>query len=40
MMSYVSFGYVTNEEFNNRIEELFPNCLNFAKDVLDKAQNL
>lgn len=40
MMSYVSSGYVTNEEFNNRIEELFPNCLNFAKEVLDKAQNL
>lgn len=39
-ISYVTAGYVTNSEFNERIEELFPNILNFAKDTINKAEEL
>lgn len=38
MIAYVTSGCVTDEEFNKRIEELFPNCLNFAREIIDKAK--
>ena len=40
MVSYVTAGYVTNIEFNKRIEELFPNCLKFTKELLERAESI
>ena len=34
MVSYVTTGKVSNKNFQNRIEELFPNCINFVSDLM------
>ncbi len=34
MVSYVTSGKLTNKNFQARIEELFPNCLDFTRKIL------
>ena len=34
MVSYVTRGKLTNKNFQARIEELFPNCLDFTRKIL------
>lgn len=40
MVSYVTSGTVTDAEFAERIEDLFPNCLAFTKDIIQKAEKI
>lgn len=40
MVSYVTSGTVTDAEFDERIEDLFPNCLAFTKDIIQKAEKI
>ena len=40
LFTYASGSELTNKEFQSRIEDLFPNGLDFCKKILEEAESL
>ena len=39
-ISYVTSGEVTDEVFQSKIKELFPNCIDFVKNIMELAKSI